>query len=339
MEKKLTRRFIIILIATVIFFVLIFATALMVGRYPIRIDDFFKAVLTNDESLEMQRSIVTKLRLPRTIMAGMVGIGLSLSGLLYQETFKNKLVSPDLLGVSTGASVGAALAIVLGLSSIFISVFAFIAGIATVLITVLIAKLFKNGSSTTLLLSGIIVGGFMSAVLSMIKYFADPQTTLASITYWLMGSFEDATMNQSYILIGVVGVCSIVLIILSFRIYLMTLGRQGAQTKGINYTRYRYLIIGIATLLTAISVCFCGTISWIGLVIPHIVRLMVGHNTKRTIPLCITFGGSFMILTDILSRSFMDSELPLSAVTGLFGTVVFVIILIIRRRDIYEHQD
>lgn len=339
MEKKLTRRFIIILIATVIFFVLIFATALMVGRYPIRIDDFFKAVFTNDESLEMQRSIVTKLRLPRTIMAGMVGIGLSLSGLLYQETFKNKLVSPDLLGVSTGASVGAALAIVLGLSSIFISVFAFIAGIATVLITVLIAKLFKNGSSTTLLLSGIIVGGFMSAVLSMIKYFADPQTTLASITYWLMGSFEDATMNQSYILIGVVGVCSIVLIILSFRIYLMALGRQGAQTKGINYTRYRYLIIGIATLLTAISVCFCGTISWIGLVIPHIVRLMVGHNTKRTIPLCITFGGSFMILTDILSRSFMDSELPLSAVTGLFGTVVFVIILIIRRRDIYEHQD
>ena len=339
MEKKLNRRFIIILLATVIFFVLIFAIALMVGRYSIRIDDFFKAVFTNDESLEMQRSIITKLRLPRTIMAGMVGIGLSLSGLLYQETFKNKLVSPDLLGVSTGASVGAALAIVLGLSSIFISVFAFITGIATVLITVLIARLFKNGSSTTLLLSGIIVGGFMSAVLSMIKYFADPQTTLASITYWLMGSFEDATMSQSYILIGVVGVCAITLIVISFRIYLVALGRQAAQTKGINYTFYRYLIIGIATLLTAICVCFCGTVSWIGLVIPHIVRLMVGHNTKRTIPLCITFGGLFMILTDILSRTFTDSEIPLSAVTGLFGTVVFVIILVIRRRDIYEHQD
>lgn len=339
MEKKLNRRFIILLIATAIFFVLIFATALMVGRYPIRVDDFFKAIFTNDETLEMQRSIVTKLRLPRTIMAGMVGIGLSLSGLLYQETFKNKLVSPDLLGVSTGASVGAALAIVLGLSSIFISVFAFIAGVATVILTVLVARLFKNGSSMTLLLSGIIVGGLMSAILSIIKYLADPQTTLASITYWLMGSFENATMSQSYILVGIVGVCAIVLIVLSFRIYLVALGRQAAQTKGINYARYRYLIIGIATLLTAISVCFCGTISWIGLVIPHIVRLTVGHNTKRTIPLCITFGGSFMILTDILSRSFMDSELPLSAVTGLFGTVVFVIILIIRRRDIYEHQD
>ena len=339
MEKKLNKRFIILLVATIVFFILIFATALMVGRYAIKVDDFFKAVFTNDESLNMQRSIITKLRLPRTIMAAMVGIGLSLSGLLYQETFKNKLVSPDLLGVSTGASVGAALAIVLGLSSILISVFAFLAGIGTVIVTVVIAKLFKNGSSTTLLLSGIIVGGFMSALLSLIKYFADPQTTLASITYWLMGSFENATMNQAYILIGVVGVCAITLIILSFRIYLLSLGRTGAQTKGLPYTFYRYLIIGVATLLTAISVCFCGTISWIGLVIPHIVRLLVGHNAKRTIPLCITFGGSFMILTDILSRTFMDSELPLSAVTGLFGTVVFVIILIIRRRDIYEHQD
>lgn len=339
MEKKLNRRFYILLASTLAFLIVIFAVALMVGRYPIRIDDFFKAIFTSDESLDMQRSVITKLRLPRTIMAMMVGIGLSLSGLLYQEIFKNKLVSPDLLGVSTGASVGAALAIVLGLSSLFISVFAFIAGVVTVLITVIISRLFKNGSSMTLLLSGIIVGGFMSAILSMIKYFADPQTTLASITYWLMGSFENVTMTQAYILIGVVGVCSIILIIISFRIYLVALGKTAAQTKGLPYNRYRYLIIGIATLLTAISVCFCGTISWIGLVIPHIVRLMVGHNTKRTIPLCITFGGSFMILADILSRSFTDSEIPLSAVTGLFGTVVFVIILVIRRRDIYEHQD
>lgn len=339
MEKKLNKRFYILLASTTVLLVLLFATALMVGRYSIAISDFFRAIFTNDSSLAMQRSIITNLRLPRTIMAAMVGIGLSLSGLLYQETFKNKLVSPDLLGVSTGASVGAAIGIVLNLSSLFISVFAFIAGIITVFITVIIAKLFKNGSSTTLLLSGVIVGGFMSAILSLIKYFADPTTTLASITYWLMGSFESATMSQSYILIGVVGVCSLILIVISFRIYLVALGRQAAQTKGINYTFYRYLIIGIATLLTAISVCFCGTISWIGLVIPHIVRLMVGHNTKRTIPLCITFGSSFMILTDILSRSFLDSELPLSAVTGLFGTVVFVIILIIRRRDIYEHQD
>ena len=339
MEKKLKRRFVITLVITIVLFVVVFATALMVGRYQIKIDDFFKAIFTDDESLDIPRSIITKLRLPRTIMAAMVGIGLSLSGLLYQETFRNKLVSPDLLGVSTGASVGAALAIVLGLSSVFISIFAFVTGVITVLITVVIARLFKNGSSVTLLLAGIIVGGFMSAVLSLIKYFADPQTTLASITYWLMGSFENATMSQAHILLGVVGVCSIVLVILSFRIFLLSLGKSSAQTKGLPYNFYRYLIIGIATLLTAISVCFCGTISWIGLVIPHIVRLVVGHNTRRTIPLCITLGGTFMIFADILSRIFTDSELPLSAVTGSIGTVLFVIILIVKRRDVYDHQD
>ena len=166
-EKIAKRRTIISLIVSIAIFVVIFALALMLGRYQIRIDQFFKAVFTNDAAVKTQRSIIVNLRFPRTIMAAFVGIGLSLSGLLYQETFRNKLVSPDLLGVSTGASVGAALAIILGLSSALISVFAFLMGLLTVFITVLISKLFKNGSSTILLLSGIIVGGFMSAILSM----------------------------------------------------------------------------------------------------------------------------------------------------------------------------
>ena len=272
-------------------------------------------------------------------MAVFVGIGLSLSGLLYQETFRNKLVSPDLLGVSTGASVGAAFAIVLGLSSALISVFAFLMGLLTVFATVMISKLFRNGSSTILLLSGIIVGGFMSAILSMIKYFSNDITTLASITYWLMGSFESADMKRDYILMGVVIVCTIVLLSISHPINLVNQGKAEAQTKGINYNFYRTLIIVISTILTAISVCFCGTISWIGLVIPHIVRLLAGRDAKRTIPLCITFGGAFMVVVDILSRTFTDSEIPLSAVTGLLGTVIFVVILIIKRRKLNEHKD
>ena len=272
-------------------------------------------------------------------MAAFVGIGLSLSGLLYQETFRNKLVSPDLLGVSTGASVGAALAIILGLSSAFISIFAFVMGLATVAITVLISKLFKNGSSTILLLSGIIVGGFMSAILSIMKYLSSDITTLASITYWLMGSFESANMSRDYILMGVVIVCVVVLMLISHPINLVNQGRSEAQTKGINYNFYRLLIIILSTVLTAISVCFCGTISWVGLIIPHIVRLLVGRDAKRTIPLCVTFGATFMIAVDIISRSFTDSEIPLSAVTGLFGTVVFVIILIIKRRNLRVNKD
>lgn len=338
-EKVLKRRTIISLTASILVLVVLFATALMVGRYNIAIDEFFKAVFTDDASLNTQRSIIVNLRLPRTIMAAFVGVGLSLSGLLYQETFRNKLVSPDLLGVSTGASVGAAFAIVLGLSSALISVFAFLIGLLTVFITVMVSKLFRNGSSTILLLSGIIVGGFMSAVLSLIKYFSNDITTLASITYWLMGSFESATLERDYILMVVISVCVIILLLISHPINLVNQGKAEAQTKGINYTFYRGLIIVVSTILTAISVCFCGTISWIGLVIPHIVRLLAGRDAKRTVPLCVTFGASFMILVDILSRSFTDSEIPLSAVTGLIGTLIFVVILFVKRRSLDGHKD
>ena len=338
-EKVLKRRTWISFGISIVVFAIIFALALMLGRHKIAIDEFFKAIFTNDDTLATQRSIIVNLRLPRTIMAAFVGVGLSLSGLLYQETFRNKLVSPDLLGVSTGASVGAALAIVLGLSSALISVFAFLMGLLTVFVTVLVSKLFRNGSSTILLLSGIIVGGFMSAILSIIKYFSNDITTLASITYWLMGSFESANMSRDYILMGVVVVCIVVLLLISHPINLVNQGKAEAQTKGINYNFYRGLIIILATVLTAISVCFCGTISWIGLVIPHIVRLLAGRDAKRTIPLCITFGGTFMILVDVLSRTFTDSEIPLSAVTGLLGTIIFVIILIIKRRKLNEHKD
>ena len=338
-EKSLTRRTLLAFIISIVIFTIIFVASLMLGRYRIAIEDFFKAAFTKDSSLDTQRSIIFNLRLPRTIMATFVGIGLSLSGLLYQETFRNKLVSPDLLGVSTGASVGAAFAIVLGLSSALISVFAFMMGLLTVLATVMISKLFKNGSSTILLLSGIIVGGFMSAILSLIKYFSYDITTLASITYWLMGSFENATLYQDYFLIGIVGVCVVILLLISHPINLVNQGKAEAQTKGIHYNFYRGLIIVLSTILTAISVCFCGTISWIGLVIPHIVRLLAGRDAKRTIPLCITFGATFMVLVDILSRTFTDSEIPLSAVTGLLGTLIFVTILFIKRGTLNEHKD
>jgi iron complex transport system permease protein len=271
-------------------------------------------------------------------VAALSGIGLSLSGLLYQEIFQNKLTSPDLLGVSSGAALGTAIAITLGLSSIFVSVFAFLLGIETVLITILISKLFKNGSSITLILAGIIVGGFMSAALSLVKYFADPTTTLASITYWLMGSFENSTMKIVYVMLPIVVVSCVVLLVLSWRINIVALGQEEAQTKGVNYVFYRTLIILIATLLTASSVAFAGTISWIGLVIPHIVRLCVGRDTTKTIPLSITFGASFMIISDILCRSFTAAEIPISAITGFFGTIVFIAIMYARRNTLHEND-
>lgn len=331
------KKTILFLIISVFSFFAIFCIALMVGKYNIGIKEFFLAVFTNDKSAEIERSIIINLRLPRTIISGLTGIALSISGLLYQEIFQNKLVSPDLLGVSHGAGAGAAFAIVLGFSSIFISLSAFIFGVATVFATLLVSKIFRNRSSTILLLSGIIVGGFMQATLSFIKYLANPETQLSDITFWLMGSFADSTMQEVNILLPIVLISVIFLICISWRINVVALGKDEALSKGVNYYFYRTVIILIATLLTATSVAISGTISWIGLVIPHIVRLIVGKKTTRTIPLTCTFGGIFMILVDILSRTFTSAEIPLSAVTGLFGTVIFISLLIINRRKYYEH--
>ena len=329
----MNKKTVISLVISSIGFVVFFAVALMVGQYRISVPDFFRAAFTSDASFQIQRSIIVNLRLPRTILAGLSGIALSVSGLLYQEIFQNKLTSPDLLGVSSGSSVGAAIAIILGLSSVVVSVFSFIMGVATVFITIVLSKLFRNNSTITLVLAGIIVGGFMSALLSLVKYFADPTTTLTSITYWLMGSFENTKMGMVYIMLPIVVVCCSVIIIISFKLNLVGLGKDEAQTKGNNYVVCRYLLIGIATLLTATSVAFCGVISWVGLVIPHIVRLISGRPMEKSVPLCITFGGVFMIIVDILARSFTKSEIPLSAITGTIGTVIFVVILFIKRRN------
>lgn len=317
---------------SVLGFLIVFCVALMVGQYKIGFTNFFKAVFTNDETFNVERSIITNLRLPRTILAALTGIALSLSGLIFQDVFQNKLTSPDLLGVSTGASVGAAVAILLGLSSVFISLFAFIMGVVTVFITVALAKLFKSGHTITLILSGIIVGGFMSAILSFVKFLSDPTTTLATITMWLMGSFENATMNQVYILAPIVIVAVIFLFLYGFRMDAVALGREEAQTKGVNYNVASLLLIGIATLLTATTVAFCGVVSWIGLVIPHLVRLLVGRKNRNTIPVAVFIGATFMVVVDIVSRCFTKQEMPLSAVTGLLGTVIFVLIVLLKRR-------
>lgn len=315
----------------------VFVLALMAGRYSISVKNFF-AMLFSPDAYPMEKSIVLNLRLPRTIAAGLTGIALSVSGLLYQEIFQNKLVSPDLLGVSSGAGVGAALAIVLGLSSFYISAFSFLFGIGTVFATLFVAKVFRNRSSMILVLSGIIIGSCMSSVLSFIKYLADAETTLASITFWLMGSFENILMSDVYVLLPIVAVCSSVVLVIGWRINVVALGREEAQTKGVNYTLYRSLIIMIATLLTASSVAYAGTISWIGLVIPHIVRLWMGKNATKTLPFCMIFGAVFMILADIASRCFTATEIPLSAITGFFGTIVFVVILFIRKNTIGEYD-
>ena len=316
--------------------VVVFFLALLMGRYSVSPEAFWTVITGGDPANAIDKSVILTLRLPRTIVALLVGVALSLSGLVYQETFQNKLVSPDFLGVSTGAGFGATIAIVLGCTGLMISFTAFLFGILTMLITVFIAKMFRSQSQTTLLLSGIIVGGFMSAGISFIKFMADTDKQLGEIVYWLLGTFSKATMKDVWILLPVVAVCALVLYLIRWRINIVALGRSEATTLGLNYTFYRGLIIVISTLLTAAAVAYSGIVGWIGLIIPHLVRLLVGRDSKKTIPLTIMFGATFTIVCDIISRSFTASEIPLSAVTGFLGTPIFIAILYARRKTIYD---
>lgn len=319
-------------LSSVIIFIL-FLLGLMIGRYSISFVDFFKAIFNIDSSLNMQRSIIN-FRLSRTIVAALSGMSLTIAGFLYQELFQNKLISPNILGVSSGASVGAAIAIVLGLSSILVCLLSFLFGLITIFLTLLFATIFKNRVKLNLLLSGVIVSGLMISLLSFIKYSISNLTILADIIYWLMGSFAHVTMTNVWIMLPIVLICLMITLVISWRINIICLGRSQTLIKGINYDIYKYLIIGISTLLTSVTVASCGTIAWIGLIVPHIVRIIVKKNGKQTFWLCITFGGGLMILTDILSRSFTSSEIPLSAITSLFGIIAFVLIVVSRRKKI-----
>ena len=314
-----------LLFFSIIVYTIIFVFSLFIGRYLISIKSIISFSI---HDVQLEKSIILNLRLPRAIIATLAGISLSLSGLIYQEIFQNDLVSPDLLGVSSGAGVGASVAIVFGLSNFSISLFSFIFGIVTVLLTVLISSAFRNKNNITLILSGIIVGGFMSSILTAIKYFVNPETQLSTIVYWLMGSFANVTYNNIIYVFPVVLILFIILLLISHRINLVALGKEETETKGINYIWYRNLIIVIATILTAITVSSCGTISWIGLIIPHIVKSVIGRDVNKTLPLCAVFGAIFTLITDILSRSLTQSEIPISAITGIFGSIIFTIVLI-----------
>ncbi len=328
-EKK---RFLLFLVVGIVLLFITFCLSLIAGRYKMSLNQLVNAIFTSDASFDTERSVIMLLRLPRSISAILVGAALSVSGLIYQELFQNKLVSPDLLGVSSGAGFGAALAIILGASMLYVGLIAFVFGLLTVALTLGIAKLFSKNTALILLLSGVVVSGFMSSALSMVKFFADQETTLAQITFWLMGSFEYAKMEDLKLLFPLIFIGTTTLVVLRNRINVIALGREDAKASGVSYDVYKYILIVISTLLTAISISFYGVISWIGLVIPHIVRLAVGRQTQFTIPITIVFGGIFMLLADIICRAFTASEIPISAITGLIGTPIFIAILFLKKQ-------
>ncbi len=275
----------------------------------------------------MSEEVVWYLRMPRILAAALVGASLSMAGACFQGVFQNPLVSPDLLGVSSGSCVGAALAILLGLGAAGIQGFAFAMGVATVALTLLIPRLLKNDTNIMLVLSGIIVGGLMGSVMGFIKYVADPESELATITYWQMGSFAYITPGDLLSILPALAVGFAGLFVLAWQIDLMSLGEREARILGVNVRPIRRLAILCATLLTAGSVCISGTIGWVGLVVPHFARGFVGPNNRVLLPSSACLGAIFLVIVDTCARTITTTELPISVITGLIGAPFYVFLL------------
>lgn len=312
--------------------VAMFCIGMCWGQFHVSLPDLLRVLWSRIGDIPVTWSkntdnVVMAIRLPRMCAAFLVGAGLSVSGASYQGIFQNVLVSPDLLGVSSGACVGASVAILTGGSSWEIQLYALLGGFAAVILTNSLPKLFSNHSNMMLVLSGVIVSGFFVSVQGFLKYVADPDTQLAAITYWTMGSLSKVLASTVLPVAPAMLICMAVLVVLRWRLNLLSLGETEAKTLGVNVRALRAVTVTCSTVLTACSICLGGTITWVGLVIPHLGRLLVGSDNRKLIPACIFLGAAYMMLIDSISRNLGASEVPLSILTGLIGAPLYTWLL------------
>ncbi len=312
--------------------IIICITALMLGQLripPMTILEIlasrvFPIEPTWEPTLE---SVLLDVRLPRLLAGLLVGAGLSISGAAFQGLFRNPLVSPHILGVSAGAGLGAALAILFFSSILAIQVLSFTFGLAAVLMTVGLARVYRTTPVLMLVLSGIIVGALFSACTSLLKYIADPLNNMPSIVFWLLGSLNNAS-NKDLAIVGPVILSGIIILLLiRWRINLLAMGEENARALGVDTGRLTALIIICSTMISAASVSISGIIGWIGLVIPHIGRLLVGPDNKRLLPVVALVGASYLITVDTIARTAMESEIPIGILTALVGAPIFAYLL------------
>ena len=309
--------------------------ALCIGRYSIDPADAFGAVYSYSQKLisgsaekpTAMENVVFVLRIPRILGAIVIGAALSLSGAVYQSVFKNPLVSPDILGVSSGASVGAATAILLGGSLFSMQILAFVVGLGAVLLSTAIPRILKNNSNLMLVLSGTIVGGFMCSILGVLKFIAEEDTELSSIIYWQMGSVQTVKMDTLIYVAPIFLAGAVILILLSWQLNILSFGENEAKTLGVNLKLLRGITIVISSMLTASAVSISGTIGWIGLIIPHLGRLCVGSDNTKVIPVSMMMGGLFLLVMDTIARTVTSLEVPLSILTGLIGAPIYAWLL------------
>jgi len=274
-----------------------------------------------------EQTVVFRIRLPRVIAAMLVGAGLSLAGASFQGLFRNPLVSPDILGVAAGAGFGAALGILVSGNPWVIQVSAFAFGIVAVAVTYGIGRVYHNSSTLILVLAGIIVGSLFSALLSLAKYVADPYDTLPAIVFWLMGSLSSVSNTDIIAVAPPILLGSLCLYLIRWRINLLSLGEEEAQALGLDTKRMTVVLIVASTIITASAVCISGIIGWVGLVVPHIGRMLVGPDFRNLVPVSAILGASFLLVVDDIARTLTATEIPLGILTALVGAPFFAYLL------------
>ncbi len=307
---------------------LVFAfAALLIGRFAVSPADFSGAVMRFFTGGAAERAdAVIGMRLRRIILAALCGAGLAVSGSAYQGLFQNPLATPDTLGVASGASFGAALAILLGGGILPIQLSALLFGGAAVVLTKLTSPSRGNGTSAAVL-AGIMIQSLFNALISLIKFAADTDDKLPSITYWLMGSLQSASwagmaLGAPLIIIGIT-----VLFLLRWRLNLLSLSDDEARSSGVDMKKLRLAAVVCATAITASCVSMCGQVGWVGLLVPHMMRLIFGSNQRRLIPASIFAGAAFMIAVDTAARSLTAAEIPVSILTAIIGAPFFIYLM------------
>jgi iron complex transport system permease protein len=306
---------------------LVFVGSFLVGRFHLSPADVLGALFGRDGVSATIHAVVMDVRLPRIGAALLVGAGLSLSGACYQGVFRNPLVSPFILGVSAGAGFGAALAILFVPQPVAVPLSAFVFGLLSVGMCFALARSYRAAPTLVLVLSGIVVGALFSALLSLLKYVADPESRLPLIEFWLLGSLSGVTRRDLWLLLALFLPCAGVLWSLRWRLNLLALGDDEARSLGVNAGRLRWVVILAATLIAASTVAVAGIIGWVGLVIPHAARILVGADFRRVLPASAALGACYLMLVDDLARTLTQAELPIGVLTAIVGAPVFALLL------------
>lgn len=320
----------------IILFLLLFtlvtaAASLCIGRYNVSVSDVLSSIGAHISGNPANYKPFVELtlwniRMPRIILAALCGAGLSVAGLTYQSLFSNPLATPDTLGVASGSSFGAALGILCGFSLIGIQMFSLLFGIIAVGLTFLVGSDRRRGTVTTVL-AGIVIGSLFSALVSFVKFTADTDTELPSITYWLMGSLDSASYRS--LLLGAPAILAgiTVLFLLRWRLNILPLGDEEAASTGVNIKLLRTVAVVCSTMITASVVSMCGQVGWVGLLVPHVCRMIFGNDHRNLLPCSVLTGASFMIIVDTAARSMSASEFPVSILTAVIGAPFFIFIL------------